>query len=514
MKLFIEFNHVFLEWPLGVAAELKARIPAAAIGGIAWHRDGAFKRVASYANPCISPLDSLDELERKWLATPWDSKRLEEYEAMLGPGVTKRIVISDRNISEGFITGSRPFRRCYLTDIMRDDEMLRRYVFGLLNYCFDRLTNFSPDLVMVGYVDNGIPFTLGLICRHLQIPFVQIFLARMGSRHVVDDSLDGSLAPVRRIFERALDSPSLLANQLPAARDYLQKFRTSPRPYEAFFDPYENTSLVKATSAADAARRLAVRAGKAVRFFTRGARTSLRSMGKWDEIKHRISVPLRARWILRDGTFQPPGYSPSGSFAYYPLHHDPEASTIVSAPMHTNQFAVVEALAKALPLGMTLLVKEHLPTLGERPPGFYESLKKLPGVVLVSPFENSLSLIKQAALTCVINGTAGWEAIQLGKPAIVIGRPHYVALKDGFVHCPDLSSLPEAVHQALRLRPANEERLLLYIAAILDQSFDFPLRLREGIVTEETVRGHPEIVSAICDRLLAIRDSDQKESAD
>ena len=178
--------------------------------------------------------------------------------------------------------------------------------------------------------------------------------------------------------------------------------------------------------------------------------------------------------------------------------------------MHTNQLAVVEALVKSLPLGMNLLVKEHIPMLGQRPAGFYEPLKRMPGVTLVSPFENSLSLIKRAVFTCVINGTAGWEAIQLGKPAIVIGQPHYVALKEGFVRCPDLSSLPEAVHQALNLAPVNEERLLLYIAAILDQSFDFPVKLRDGVVTEETVRGHPEIVSAICDRLLASHQSNSE----
>lgn len=504
MRVYIEFNHVFLEWPLGIAAELKARVAEIQIGGIAWYRDGVFKRVASYSNPRISPLDSLDELERQWLAIPWDGKRLEEYEAMLGPGVTKRIITSDRNISDGFITGARAFRHCHLTDATTDDEMLRRYIYGLLNYWFERLTSLKPDQVIVGYVDNAISYTLGLFCNHLQIPFVQILPARLGSRYVLDDSVDGRLAPVRRTFERALDSPSLLAHQIPAAQDYLRQFRNSGlRSYEAFFDAYEAVSLRKASSATDALRRLAVFAGKGVRFITKGRRTSLRDMPKWDEIKHRVSVPVRARWSLLNGTFQTPGYSPSSRFAYYPLHVDPEASTIVSAPMYTNQLAVVEALAKSLPLEMTLLVKEHVPMLGQRPPGFYARIKSMPGVILVSPFERSLHLIKRAAFTCVINGTPGWEAILLGKPAIVIGQPHYVALKEGFISCPDLSTLPEAVHRALKLKPISDERLLLYIAAILDQSFDFPAQLRDGVVTEETVRSHPEIVSAICDRLLA-----------
>jgi hypothetical protein len=507
MKVFIEFNHVFLEWPLGIATELIARIPEARVGGIAWLRDGVYERVASYSNPPISPLDSLDELERQWLATPWDGKRLSEYEAMLGPGATKRIIISDRNISEGFITGARAFRHCHLTDATLDDEMLRRYIFGLLNYSFERLTSFRPDLVLVGCVDNAIPYTLGLFCHHLQIPFVQIFPARTGSRYVLDDSIDGSLAPVRRTFERALTSPSLLAHQMPAARNFVRRFRDGLQPYEAFFDAYQDISLRKALSATDAARRLAVYIGKGVRFFTKGRRKSLRDMRKWDEIKVRLSVPVRAGWSLRNGTFQALGYSPSGPFAYYPLHVDPEASTIVSAPMYTDQLAVVEALVKGLPLGMSLLVKEHVPMLGQRPPAFYARLKRMPGVKLISPFENSVSLIKRAAFTCVINGTAGWEAILLGKPAIVIGQPHYVALKEGLVHCPDLSRLPEAVQQTLNIRPVDEERLLLYIAAILDQSFDFPLKLREGVVTRETVLQHPEIVSTICDRLMALDSS-------
>jgi hypothetical protein len=504
MKVFIEFNHVFKEWPLGIASELNARIPEADIGGIAWNRDGVFNRVASYSNPRISPLDSLDDLERKWLDTPWDEKRLADYEAMLGPGVTKRIITSDRNISEGFITGARPFRHCHLTDATSDDESLRRYIFGLLNYSFETLTNLRPDLVLVGYVDNAISYTLGICCHYLQIPFVQIIPARTGSRYVLDESLDWSLAPVRRMFVRALASPSLLAHQMSAARAYLRRFRDGVQPYEVFFDAYQDVSLRNVTSAGDAIRRLTVYIGKAVRFFTRGRRTSLRDMTKWDEIKHRVSAVARARWSLNNGTFLAPGYLTSDAFAYYPLHVDPEASTIVSAPMYTNQLAVVEALVKGLPLSMSLLVKEHVPMLGERPSPFYARLKSMPGVKLVSPFENSVSLIKRSAFTCVINGTAGWEAILLGKPVIVIGQPHYAELKEGFVHCTDLSRMPKAVQQALNLSPVSEERLLLYIAALLDQSFDFPLKLREGVVTEETVRQHPEIVSMICDRLMTL----------
>ena len=239
--------------------------------------------------------------------------------------------------------------------------MLRRYIYGLLHYSFERLTELRPDLVIVGYVDNAISYTLGLFCHRLQIPFAQIIHARIGSRSVVDDSLDGSLAPVRRTFALALDSPSLLAHKMPAARDYLRRFRDGLQGYEAFFDAYQDISLKKATSAGDAARRLVAYVGKAVRFFTRDRRTSLRDMEKWEEIKVRVSVVLRARWRLRNGTFQPHGYSPSGPFAYYPLHVDPESSTIVSAPMYTDQLAVLGVLGQEPPPRNVLVGKRACP---------------------------------------------------------------------------------------------------------------------------------------------------------
>ena len=78
---------------------------------------------------------------------------------------------------------------------------------------------------------------------------------------------------------------------------------------------------------------------------------------------------------------------------------------IVSAPMYTDQLAIVESLVKSLPLEMSLLVKEHVPMLGQRPAGFYARLKRMPGVNLVSPFENSCSLINRAAFRLCNNGT-------------------------------------------------------------------------------------------------------------
>jgi len=504
MKLYVEFNHMFREWPLAIATELQARIPGASIGGIAWQRDGVYERVAGYDNPPIRPLDHLEELERKWLATPCDDKRLAEYEEMLGPGVVTRIITAERNVSEGFITGARPIFPNALKKITRDHEMLRCYVLGLLDHVFGRLTDFRPDLVLCSIVDNGIPYTLGLACGHLNIKFAHMVPARLGRRYVIDDSPVGRLGPVRRAFEQALADPSHVAHLVPEARDRLHRFRSSLEPYESWLNPKDIRDRELTSYPLALGRRVARFGVKGARFIARRDAPSLRKATKLDILRARVSGPLLAQWTLRNGTFRAPGDLPARPFVYYPLHVDPEFATIVMAPMHTDQLAVVEALAKSIPLGMNLVVKEHRPMMGLRPLSFYKRLKGMPGVILASPFENPLSLIKRAALTCVITGSAAWEAIQLKRPALIIGEPPFLALGQGFVHCPDLSRLPEAVVEALKTPPVDDERLVLYIASVLAQSFDFPIKLREGVVTEETVRRHPEIVSTICDRLTAV----------
>jgi hypothetical protein len=197
------------------------------------------------------------------------------------------------------------------------------------------------------------------------------------------------------------------------------------------------------------------------------------------------------------------GQLPERDFAYFPLHVDPEASTMVAAPMHTDQLAVVEAVAKSLPMGLNLVVKEHIPMCGLRPPGFYERLGRMPGVVLASPLEHGASLVNRSELACVITGTAGWEALLLGKPALVIGKAFYDVIGQGVVRCSSLEKLPDAVECALKTDPADDKRLALYVASILKNAFEFPTEALWGKVTPKTIEDHSGVLRHLCDRILA-----------
>ena len=72
-------------------------------------------------------------------------------------------------------------------------------------------------------------------------------------------------------------------------------------------------------------------------------------------------------------------------------------------------------------------------------------IRRIPGVVLASPLENGRALVERSALTAVITGTAGWEALLLRRPALVLGDAPYTAVGEGLVRCSDPDGLPRDV---------------------------------------------------------------------
>lgn len=112
----------------------------------------------------------------------------------------------------------------------------------------------------------------------------------------------------------------------------------------------------------------------------------------------------------------------SKKYVYYPLHYQPEASTIVCAQKYEKQLFFIDSLAKSLPADTILYVKEHYAILGHRPTEFYHSLKQYPNVVLIDPWESSRKMIENAQAVVTLTGTAGWEAMLLRKPVIIGGN--------------------------------------------------------------------------------------------
>lgn len=112
-------------------------------------------------------------------------------------------------------------------------------------------------------------------------------------------------------------------------------------------------------------------------------------------------------------------------FVLFPLHLQPEATTLVLAPYYLDQLALVQDMAKSLPAGHWLYVKDHVICRGRWPLHFYEGIRKTPGVRLLSSAEDPYELSRRASAIAVITGTLGWEGILLDKPVITFGHVFY-----------------------------------------------------------------------------------------
>ena len=108
-------------------------------------------------------------------------------------------------------------------------------------------------------------------------------------------------------------------------------------------------------------------------------------------------------------------------FVYFPLHMQPEATTIVCAQKYEKQLYFIDSLVKSLPADTMLYVKEHYSFLGIRENSFYEQLKLYPNVVLIDPWEDSIKLIEKSQCVATLTGTAGQEAMLLRHPVFMSG---------------------------------------------------------------------------------------------
>lgn len=121
----------------------------------------------------------------------------------------------------------------------------------------------------------------------------------------------------------------------------------------------------------------------------------------------------------------------SRPYVYFPLPMQPEMTTVPLGGHFGEQLNLIRTVAEALPSGWRLYVKEHphqfvwpLAARG-RTRRQYELLAAIPGVDIIRLDAGSLHLAKHARAVATATGTAGFEGIGMGVPALVFGSPWY-----------------------------------------------------------------------------------------
>jgi len=114
-------------------------------------------------------------------------------------------------------------------------------------------------------------------------------------------------------------------------------------------------------------------------------------------------------------------------FVYFPLHFQPELTTVPQGGVFGDQALAIEMLRAALPPDVAIVVKEN-PMQGafHRESTFANRLKQIENVVVLHPSVSNELLEQNCLAVGVVTGTAGWEAIRDCRPCICFGHAWYL----------------------------------------------------------------------------------------
>ena len=187
-------------------------------------------------------------------------------------------------------------------------------------------------------------------------------------------------------------------------------------------------------------------------------------------------------------------------YVFYPLHFEPEITTLVLSPFYFDQVALIRQIARSLPLHFKLYIKEHPAMIYHRSTSYYKELLKIPNVKLVDYNIKSVELIKKSKLITTISGTAGLEASLLAKPVITFGNIFYNSLS--FVkRIHDIETLPELINKQIEYFNYDEKEMVNFVAAIFKDAipFNFVSIWYEGDL--QKIKGNKGVL-LLCDKLM------------
>jgi hypothetical protein len=130
------------------------------------------------------------------------------------------------------------------------------------------------------------------------------------------------------------------------------------------------------------------------------------------------------------------------------LHVQPEASIDVVGSRYADQLNFIRCLARTTPSTHILIVKEHPHAFGDRKLSFYLELGAMPRVMILSPWEESRSLIMNADIVISNTGTSSLEASMMGVPGVTATRMYFEKLMVVPAFDPSLEQVSELLEKA------------------------------------------------------------------
>lgn len=155
-------------------------------------------------------------------------------------------------------------------------------------------------------------------------------------------------------------------------------------------------------------------------------------------------------------------------FLFYPMHLEPEAVVLYLADgIYKNQTKLIENIAASLPAGYYLYVKDHPHSYAYRDAIDYKRLLKVPNIRLLNQSIPAKTIIAQAQGVVTLNGTAGFEAMLMGKQAYCFGQNMYSFMTR--IHkVKNIRDLRQIIYDSIDVTFQDDDNLMAYIMAYLE----------------------------------------------
>jgi hypothetical protein len=163
-------------------------------------------------------------------------------------------------------------------------------------------------------------------------------------------------------------------------------------------------------------------------------------------------------------------------FIYFPLHLEPEAATLVYAPVMNDQAYAIEVLARSLPAGVSLVLKENPKMWGKRPHSFYDRVNQNAGVIWIDPSTSPQELLERCEAVVTLTGTVALEACLLDVPVALFGSPPFASVLTSLPRIASVNGLKDDLLALLNrsLWPAQKQLLdeyAHYVANLVPSPF-------------------------------------------
>lgn len=404
----------------------------------------------------------LDENIHDYKNEKLDIEYIKKFEREYGIPYLWQFVTVDRVVMHNQLVREYPYDKSPYTheEIMKIFQIKSREIINFFN-------KEKPDFLFMSVVGNIGTSLLYYIAKKRNVKILFATESRIGNGWTVSDDYK-NFSGANAIFEKLM-SGKTVSSKNNEAKEYIKKFRERPTSY-----------LFGSETAIKSGTKKSQLKWFASKYFLQSLLWCLtifkKSIGNknktytdtkpWGYLIDRVKRKTRA--LIGYNSFYDK-IDLSEDYAFYPLHTEPELTTMLFAPYWTDQINLIKQIAKSLPLHFKLYVKDHPAMIGYRQRAYYHALKNIPNVKLVDPFLETFSIIKNAKIITTITGTVGWEAILLKKPVITFGHVFYNRLSM-VKRCHDIETLPNLIKEQLENFNYQEREIENFVSAVMEDS--------------------------------------------